>query len=389
MHDNGLARILVVDDELNLLEAIVRGLRRIFAIVTAPGAQAALDILRREPAFSVIVSDLRMPGMDGISFLRHARQIAPDAIRILFTGNADLGDAIEAVNQGAIFRFITKPCPLPGFKNALDAAVEQHSLVSAEKVLLEQTLQGSIKALTDVMALVNPTAFGRGLRARRHIGELASRCGITERWPAEVASMLSQIGCVTLPPEVLEKTYQGQALTEAEQAMVERVPEIAEQLLGNIPRIDPVRRILLYQNKRYNGEGHPADAVKGDNLPWGARALKIVLDFDVLESQGVSARQAFELLFSRTGWYDPAILKAMTDARGDETPGVKMKELALREVCAGMEFAEDVKTTRGLLLIARGQKITPGLIERIMNFPPSLGVQEPVRVIVRDQPEAN
>lgn len=389
MENNGLARILVVDDELNLLEALVRGLRRQFTMVTAAGAQAGLDVLRREPAFNVIVSDLRMPGMDGISFLRHARQMAPETIRVLFTGNADLADAIEAVNQGAIFRFITKPCPLPGFKNAMDAAVEQHRLMTTEKVLLEQTLQGSIKALTDVLALVNPTAFGRGLRARRHVGELASLCGITERWPAEVASMLSQIGCVTLPPDVLEKTYNGQALTEREQAMVERLPQIAEQLLGNIPRIDPVRRILQYQNKRYDGGGHPADAVKGDGLPWGARALKIILDFDTLESQGISAQQALDLLYSRAGWYDPVILKAMAQVSGGEAPSGKLKELALREVVAGMEFAEDVKTTRGLLLIARGQKITPGLIERIMNFPPSLGIKEPVRVIVRDQPEGN
>jgi response regulator RpfG family c-di-GMP phosphodiesterase len=388
MDNNGLARILLVDDELNLLEALVRGLHRQFSIVTAPGGPAGLEVLRREPTFTVIVSDLRMPGMDGISFLRHARRAAPEAIRVLFTGNADLADAVEAVNEGAIFRFITKPCPLPGFKNALEAAVEQHRLVTAEKVLLEQTLQGSIKALTDVLALVNPTAFGRALRARRHVGELASLCGIAERWPAEVASMLSQLGCVTLPPEVVDKMYMGQALTEGQQAMVERLPQVTEQLLANIPRIEPVRRILLYQNKRYDGEGHPADAVKGENLPWGARALKIIFDFDVLESQGIAAKEAFDLLNSRPGWYDPTILKAMTQVSGSEAPGVKMKELPLREVRAGMEFAEDVKTTRGLLLIARGQKVTPGLIERIMNFPPSLAIKQPVRVIVANQPES-
>jgi response regulator RpfG family c-di-GMP phosphodiesterase len=388
MHDNGLARILLVDDELSLLEALVRGLRRLFNIVTAPGGQVALDVLRREPAFTVIVSDLRMPGMDGIGFLRHARQIAPEAVRILFTGNADLADAVEAVNQGAIFRFITKPCPLPGFKNMLDAAVEQHRLVTAEKVLLEQTLQGSIRALTDVLALVNPMAFGRSVRACRRVDDLASRCGISERWPAEVASMLSQLGCVTLPPDVLEKLYHGQAVSKNEQAMIDRLPGVTEQLLGHIPRLEPVRKILLYQNKRYDGEGHPTDNVKGDDLPWGARALKVALDFDVVESQGVPAQQALEVLRRRAGWYDPSILKAMSQLCGGETPGVTMKELSLREARVGMEFAQDVKTTRGLLLIARGQKVTPGLIERITNFPASLGVKEPVLVIIRDHAEA-
>jgi response regulator RpfG family c-di-GMP phosphodiesterase len=388
MNHNGLSRILLVDDELSLLEALVRGLRRLFDIETAPGGQAALEILQHQPAFAVIVSDLRMPGMDGITFLKNARQIAPDGIRILFTGNADLADAIEAVNQGAIFRFITKPCPLPGFKNMLDAAVEQHRLVTAEKVLLEQTLQGSVKALTDVMALVSPMAFGRGIRARRHVGELASQCGIRERWPVEVACMLAQIGCVALPPELIEKLYQGQAVTKDEQTMIERLPGVTEQLLGNIPRLEPVRRILLYQNKRYNGEGLPTDGVRGDDLPWGARALKIVFDFDVLESQGFPAQEALNILRARSGWYDQPILKAMTQLCRVEATGAQMKEVALRDLRPGMEFAEDVKTTRGLLLIARGQKVTPGLIERISNFSPTLSVKQPVLVTVHDHPEA-
>ncbi|HTV56436.1 MAG TPA: HD domain-containing phosphohydrolase [Terriglobia bacterium] len=388
MNPNGLPRILLVDDELSLLEALVRGLRRLFDIETAPGGQAALEILHNQPGFTVIVSDLRMPGMDGISFLKHARQTAPDGIRVLFTGNADLADAIEAVNQGAIFRFITKPCPLPGFKNMLDAAVEQHRLVTAEKVLLEQTLQGSVKALSDVMALVSPMAFGRGIRARRHVSELASQCGVGERWPVEVACTLSQIGCVALPPELIEKLYQGRAVTKDEQTMIERLPVVTEQLLANIPRLEPVRRILLYQNKQYNGEGHPVDSVKGDELPWGARALKIVFDFDLLESQGLPAQEAFSVLHARAGWYDPSILKVMTQVYRVEATGAQMKQVTLRDVRPGMEFAEDVKTTRGLLLIARGQKVTPGLMERISNFPPTLSVKQPILVTVHDYPEA-
>lgn len=385
MTDDSVARILIVDDELSVREALVRGLRRFFTIVTAPGGQPALDILRREPDFRVIVSDLRMPGMDGISFLRHARQIAPRAIRMLFTGNADLADAIEAVNEGAIFRFITKPCPLPGFKNMLEAAAEQYRLITAERVLLEETLQGSVKALSDVLALISPMAFGRALRVQKHVSELAARCGMVERWPAEVASMLSQIGCVSLPSKVVEKLYHGQALAEDEQRMVERIPAITEQLLGNIPRLEPVRKILLYQNKHYNGEGWPADGVRGEGLPWGARALKIISDFDVLESQGLAPAQALDVLRSRNGLYDPAILNVMGQLSGADAHERQMIELAMREVRPGMEFAEDVKTTRGLLLIARGQKVTTGLIERISNFPPTLGIKEPIRVFVREQ----
>lgn len=382
METSSLARILLVDDELSLLEGLVRGLRRAFTLVTAAGGQAAIETLRREPPFAVIVSDLRMPGMDGIAFLKHARQIAPDSVRMLFTGNADLSDAIEAVNEGAIFRFAMKPCPLPSFKNGLDAAVHQHHLITSEKVLLEQTLHGSVKALTDVLALVNPVAFGRGTRARQSIDEVAARCGISERWPAQVAAMLSQIGCVTLPPEVLEKLDQGQPLAPDEQAMIGRMPGVTQQLLGNIPRLDPVRRILLYRNKQFNGEGPPQDMVCGEDIPWGSRALKVIFDLDFLESQGVSLERALDILRGRTGWYDPSILKAIADIRGSTNHEMEMKEVSLREVKPGMVFAEDVKTARGVLLIARGQEVTPGVMERIMNFSAGLGVKEPIRVLI-------
>ncbi|HEX5482982.1 MAG TPA: HD domain-containing phosphohydrolase [Terriglobia bacterium] len=378
-----MPRILLVDDELNLAEALVRGLRRAFTIVSASGGQAALEILRREPPFDVIVSDLRMPGMDGINFLRHARQLAPSTVRVLFTGHADLDDAIEAVNEGAIFRFVMKPCPFPAFKNVLDASVEQRRLITAERVLLEQTLQGSVKALTDVLALANPAAFGRGTRVLQRIKEIMPRCGVEERWPVEVAAMLSQIGCVALSTEVLEKLYHGQPVTKDEQAKIDRAAAVTEELLSNIPRLDPVRQILVYHNKEYNGEGPPRDGVRGESIPWGARALKVALDLDALESQGVSAAASIDVLRSRAGSYDPAILNAVSEARGGEPSGMEMVEVSLRDVRPGMIFAEDVRTARGLLLIARGQEVTLGLMERVSNFSPGLGIKEPIRMMVQ------
>ncbi len=386
MTDNGLPRVLLVDDELNLLEAMVRGLRHSYTVVTAPGGRSAVELMRSEPVFSVIVSDLRMPGMDGVTFLRHARQMAPDAVRMLFSGSGDFDDAIEAVNQGAIFRFITKPCPLPRFKDALDAATEQHRLITAERVLLEQTLQGSVKALAGVLALVSPAAFGRGARARQSIEELALRCNVSERWPVEVAAMLSQMACVALPLDLVEKLYHGLAVNEAEQAMIDRLPALTEELLGNIPRLEPVRKILLYQHKQYDGGGSPQDAVRGEELPWGARALKVIFDLDVLETQGNSAGIAFDILSSRAGWYDPVILKALAEIRGNSGHPAQMKEIPLREVRPGMVFAQDVKSARGLLLIARGQEVTQSLIERIWNFSPTLGIKEPVRVSIGNIP---
>src|SRR5690242_13315710 len=103
-------RVLFVDDEPDLLAAIVRNLRsEHFDVATAPGGAAALDMLRNQGPFAVLVSDLRMPEMDGVTLLQNARKLFPDTVRVLFTGQPDMERAIAAVNEGEIFRFMTKP----------------------------------------------------------------------------------------------------------------------------------------------------------------------------------------------------------------------------------------------------------------------------------------
>jgi response regulator RpfG family c-di-GMP phosphodiesterase len=380
------ARILLVDDEPRVLDALRRNLRGSFQVSTATSSAEALEILVHDGPFAVLVSDLRMPVMDGVTLLMWARESAPDTTRVLLTGHVDLENAIAAVNDGAVFRFLTKPCAPDLLLTTLQAAVEQNRLVTAERVLLEQTLRGSVKALTDILALVSPLAFGRGMRARTAVNELMDCCAISGRWPIEVAAMLSQIGCVALPPQALEKVYHGEALLDHEQAMVTRLPTLVEELLANIPRLEPVREILRYQNKNYDGTGLPYDSVRGESIPWGARALRVVLDLDVLETRGMPPALALDTMRGREGWYDPAILAALARARGGAEKESKsvVRELLIRDLRTGMLFAEDVRTVKGLLLIARGYEVTVSLTERIRNFSAEVGVREPIRVIIRD-----
>jgi response regulator RpfG family c-di-GMP phosphodiesterase len=382
-----LARILLVDDEPRVLDALARTLRSSFQVSTATSGRQALDMLEHDGPFAVLVSDLRMPVMDGVMLFLWAREAAPDTTRVLLTGHADLQHAITAVNDGAVFRFLTKPCPPDLLLKTLQLAAEQNRLVTAERVLLEQTLRGSVKALTDILALVSPLAFGRGMRARTAVNELMDPCMSCGRWPMEVAAMLSQIGCVGLPPRALEKVYRGQALSDHEQAMVMRLPALAEELLASIPRLEPVREILRYQNKNYDGSGPPDDRVRGESIPWGARALHVVLDLDVLETQGVPLPLAFNTMRERTGWYDPTILEALATLRcgGDEGSKSVVRELPIRELRPGMVFDEDVKTVDGALLSARGHEVTAGLIERIRNFSAEEGVKEPIRVVISNR----
>ena len=133
-----LEKILLVDDEPSVLEALQRQFRKQFHIHTALGAAEGLTMLRIQGPFSVVVSDCRMPDIDGIQFLALVRKIAPDTVRMMLTGNTDLETAMEAVNRGEIFRFLTKPCPPETFQAALEAGVKQYQLTRSQKSVLSR-----------------------------------------------------------------------------------------------------------------------------------------------------------------------------------------------------------------------------------------------------------
>jgi len=390
MKENAPPRVLLVDDEPHVLAGLCRHLRRRFDAVSAVGSPAGLDALRREGPFAVVVSDLRMPEMDGIAFLARVRQEAPDTVRILLTGHADIHDAVALVNTVNVFRFLRKPCPPEELLASLEAAVEQHRLLTAERVLLEQTLHGSIKALTDLLALVNPAAFGKAQRAKRLVERVAIHMQVPNRWQIEIAAMLSQVGTIVLAPNTVEKLHHGDTLTEAERANASRLPRIAADLIAQIPRLEEVREILLNYEKRTDGTGTnaaPTNEASSYELPIGARILKAALDLDTLEGTGMPPDVSIATLRSRAGRYDPAVLEALEAVRGAAHLEINVLEVPLREVRPGMVFVNEVKTRAGLLLIARGQEVTRGLVERLQCAAQGIDVGQMARVQVPPPPE--
>ena len=373
-------RILCVDDEPQVLEGLATHLRREFEMFRATSGKEGLELLASKGPFPVVVSDMRMPGMDGAQFLAAVRQQAPDSVRILLTGQAEMSSAIAAVNEGQIFRFLTKPCPPAVLKSALEAAVRQHNLVTGERVLLDQTLRGCVQVLTEVLALANPAAFGRANRVNERVLLVTMKLGIDETWQLEVASLLSQLGCVTLPPETSERVYKGEALTSEEKGMVARLPQIAARLLEKIPRLEEVRAIVALQSARFDGRGLPPGSPQGEALPLGARLLKLAIDYDGYEQSGVAATEAFAKLREDAGAYDPKLLELMASQYGAAGAVQELLEVPVAGLVPGMRFAEDVHATNGALLIARGYEVTPSLLERVKNFRPGL-VKEPIKVI--------
>ena len=378
-------KILFVDDDANLLASCERNFRRRYPLETAAGGELGLQKIAANGPFAVVVSDMQMPGMNGIQFLTAVKERAPDTVRIMLTGNADVDVATGVVNQGNIFRFLTKPVPPDVLAKALDDALAQHRLVVAEKELLNKTLSGSIKLLTDILSIVDTVSFGRTQALRDLVAETTAKLGLANAWEIHLAVMLAPIGYVTIPAETMVKARSGQKLTSVEDHMVARLPDTAAKLLGNIPRLEGVANIVRYQQKAFDGSGFPVDAVSGEAIPLGSRLLRIFSDMFQLEKSGLSRIEALDQLKSQQGAYDPQLLASLRaiSTQGNIVAKTDTQSIAVsvKDLTPGMVLYSNVLTKDGVLIITAGHEINEMTLEKIQNFESISGIQEPVFVI--------
>ena len=374
-------KILCVDDEANVLAGFQRNLRRRFSLETALSGADALNMIQRQGPYAVVVVDMHMPGMDGIQVLIKIRELAPETVRIMLTGNADQQIAVEAVNKGHIFRFLNKPCSPETLTLALDAGIEQHRLITAEKELLEKTLSGSIKMLTEILSMVEPQTFGRAQMLREYARTLASRLGIAQVWELEVAALLSQVGYVTIPPVILQKDKTGLPLSPTEKQVLIRIPEIGSKLLLNIPRLESVARIVLYQNKYYDGSGFPSDTTAGEQIPIGARVLRVLIDFIKHEIEGTPKGEILGQMGRRPGAYDPKVIEAALATLTPDAGAAKSGQAIMaKDLAAGQVLLSAVTTNDGVLIVPAGTEVSPMLVEKLKNFAALSGIKEPIYV---------
>jgi CheY-like chemotaxis protein len=376
-------RLLCVDDEPTVLDGLRRQLYAEFAVTGVDNGPEALTLLSQED-FSVLMSDMRMPGMDGSELLTKAREVRPSTVRILLTGQADMEDAVAAVNDGNIFRFLIKPCPRPVLLRALTDAVEQHRMITAERDLLENTLRGSVAALFEVLSLANPMAFARAARIQRIVLQLIDINKPVGSWRIEIAAMLSQIGTVVLAPETVSKLNAGSPLSPEEQLQVHVLPWHAESLLAQIPRLEDVRQIIHDQSLTFEQHKTVAKEASADqtgaDVAIGAQILKIAVDLESLEAGGIHRHVALGALQRRPGVYNPDLLACLTSTVEPERGEVEVLQLLPHELKAGMTVVRDVTDSAGRLLVGRGYLVTESLIERIRNWKATTVISEPIYV---------
>jgi response regulator RpfG family c-di-GMP phosphodiesterase len=377
-------KILLVDDETNILDGLRRLLGKEFSIETATGGEVALNVLLESGPFAVVVSDMRMPGMNGVQFLTTVRQRWPETVRLMLTGNADIQTAIDAVNEGCVFRFLTKPCPENILKPALHAALAQHALITAEKELLEKTLLGSVQVLTEILSVVNPVAFSRASRVHHIVKHISQRLGLREAWRYEVAAMLSQIGCVAFDAETVEAIYAGAVLPDAERERFKMHPSIAFELLNRIPRLELVAAMIARQQEQTSAKEQVGSPAVIDPVILGANLLKIAVDFDQLQLQGLSTDFAVRKLMDRPADYYSAAVKTLETLSTEAIPYVT-EEISIREMCTGMILDENLRSPAGLLLVTRNQKISYPLLVRVRSLYQKSSIPARIRVRVPQQ----
>jgi response regulator RpfG family c-di-GMP phosphodiesterase len=410
--------LLFVDDETNILSALNRLFRPLgHRIFTANGGTQGLEVLEKE-AVDVVVSDMRMPGMDGAAFLEQVAQRWPETIRLLLTGYADIGDTVAAINKGHIYRYLTKPWEDNDLCLTVQRALEQahlkrererlealtrrqndelkdlnanlESRVSARTEELRQTvgllesahaeLRQSYAASVNVFAgLIEMRAgalAGHGRRVAALARKLAAELKMSDAETQDLlfAALLHDVGKIGLPDALLGKPFS--TLTPEERATVMKHPAVGQAALMALDPLQEAARLIRGHHERYDGQGFP-DRLQGDAIPLGARILAVVNDFDALQlgtlaSERLTPAQAREFIGAQRGKrYDPKVVDAflaLIGKGGTDAVATPDHCLKSRGLAPGMVLARDLLTHDGMLLLSARRALDEALIRKIQNF---------------------
>lgn len=424
--ETGPPIILCVDDEPNILSSLRRLFRaKGFQVHIAEGGQAALALLETETV-DLVISDMRMPEMDGAQFLERVRERWPDTVRLLLTGYADITSIIDAINRGEIYRYITKPWDDNDIVLIVRQALERKALEQEKKRLealamrqneelkaLNTSLEAKVEARTTELRVANDALQGANKKLKTSFvtsikvfstliemrgGNLAGhsrRVADLSRQIAQnlqldstlvqeifVAGLLHEIGKVTFSDELL--TTPVAMMTPTQQDAYRKHVVQAEQLLLPLQDLRHASEIITSQFERFDGTGFPGQ-LSADEIPIGARILMLVSDYDnmqigTLTQRQLNPQQARIIIgHGSSKRYDPSVVKAFFDVLdGPSREGAeKRRELTVpaNDLKAGMVLSRDLITPSGLLMLTADHVLDTKIIQRIISFEKSGGIQ--------------
>ena len=378
-------RLLIVDDEQPLLNGLRRRLGDYYDLVTANSGDAALQEIENHGEFAVVLTDMRMPGMNGIQFIQQARIIAPDSVYMMLTGNQDQATAIKAVNDGQVFRFLNKPCDHEHIRRALDAGLAQYRLVTAERVLLHKTFSGAVGVLTDVLEIVQPEVFGRTSEIESLVNNLRSAVGAPDRWEYKLASRLGLVGFALLPEEQRRKLETAPPGDPEVREILETSAATGARLLEKIPRLGTIAAMIREQ---VNVDGSCTVSLapqEQEVIAMGATLLRVALEWNCLSRIGISNKDAVIEMRQHLPQLHQAFLDELerTPIDRDHLTAV---QLPVHELEVGMVLYEDVMTRDDSRLLRRGQRISSAALEKLLTHYGNLLANEMVTVYASSCP---
>lgn len=379
-------RILLVDDEARVLDGLRRTLRGRYDVDTAnSGAEGLAQIAAAEEPYGVVVADMMMPGMNGAEFLTRAHAVSADSVKMILSGQADLTSTISAVNNGNLFRFLTKPCEPAELTRALDAALAQSRLVHSERELLERTLDGAVGVLTELMSASNPIAFARTETVKALTEAVVEAFPVQEVWELRIAAMLGQVGILAVPGPVLAEVHANTELSAESLEIYRGHPQLSYDLIRRIPRLEGVAEWVAAQPVTVDDAMRPAEpgatpTVDDEEQFSGRDIYTAVLAFVVGIDAGLNPSTYVPALV-KTGRYCARLLDATRIAHA-QTVTRRPKQVKGEQLIAGMLVNQDVVTLAGLTLVRSGEILTESTAIRLRHFATGVGVVEPINVLV-------
>lgn len=430
----GKPAVLFVDDEENILKSLVRlTMDEEFSVITANSGQQGLELLAEKPEIALIVSDQRMPGMNGAEFLHLSRELAPDAIRMLLTGYSDISAAVDAINRGGASRYLSKPWNDDDLLQTVRGAVETWRLATENRRLqaivqaqneelkqwndnlksrvLQQTTAIRKKAddlneallhlkenYTGMIGVFSSLVEMRGGRVQQHarnVAELATHAareyGLMpeEQETVRIAALLHDIGEIGISERVLG--IAPDSLPPDEFRLYAQHPVRAQMAIDHLADLRPAGVLIRHHHENYDGSGFP-DRLAGEQIPLGARILAYADQLDRAMAGGDSSEQALARVeMTLETKLDPGLQRVFRKACRLACPAMPVfddqttVELELKpvELKVGMLLTRDLYSGTGLLLLDRGTVLDETMIFSITRYyqldPPEQGVFALVR----------
>ena len=356
-------KILCVDDEESILRGFQLNLRKDFELHLASNGVEGLEVFDREGGFALVLSDMRMPQMNGATMLSEIKGKDPEVVTVLLTGHTDFESAMAAVNEGSIFRMLSKPCPPEMLIRVLNDGLAQHDLITSKRILLDQTLRGAVDALAQSLSTAKPLFFGRAQRVRRIANELAETMKIPDAWRVDIASTFSQLAYISIPEALVEDVYHKRELAHEVRQMVKQLPDDTQLLIEKIPGLEEVGEILGKLTVQHRFEEDDKTGLRK-----AASILRVALDFDYYEEQGHDRSLIVQTLKSKKELYDPEVTDCLSQLLVVAEQQFKLEEIPIRKLDIGMRLAQELRLEDGFLVASCGADVDRQLLRVIRNY---------------------